>query len=58
MDGLSAYDLSSILSESGGLDIDRRYINKHIINSRLYTMMRKKIVRHKYIKEGLYWYTD
>lgn len=58
MEGLCAQDLSSIISESAGLDVDRRYINKHIINSRLYTMMRKKRVRHKYIKEGLYWYTD
>jgi hypothetical protein len=58
MEGLCAQDLSSIISESAGLDVDRRYINKHIINSRLYTMMRKKKVRHKYIKEGLYWYTE
>ena len=58
MEGLCAQDLSSIISESAGLETDRRYINKHIINSRLYTMMRKKRVRHKYIKEGLYWYTD
>jgi hypothetical protein len=58
MEGLCAQDLSSIISESAGLETDRRYINKHIINSRLYTMMRKKKVRHKYIKEGLYWYTE
>ena len=58
MDGLSANDLSSILSDSAGSHFDELYINKHIINSRLYTMMRKKKVRQKYMKEGLYWYTD